>query len=44
VTGYFANWIGQIARRYNALGPDGVKDQRRLARPRQPMLTAAQRQ
>src|SRR5690348_1662851 len=42
ITGYFAYWIGQIARRYNALGPDGVKDQRRLKRQGRPLLTAAQ--
>jgi transposase len=34
-------WIGQIARRYNALGPEGVKDQRRLARPHRQLLTVA---
>src|SRR5260221_1508986 len=28
VTGYSAYWIGQIARRYNADGPDGVRDRR----------------
>src|SRR5207342_3939727 len=28
VTGYSAYWIGQIARRYNARGPDGVRDRR----------------
>ena len=32
ITGYTAYWIGQIARRYNARGPNGVTDQRRLAR------------
>jgi transposase len=41
LTGYSAYWIGQIARRYNARGPDGVKDQRRVARPRRRLLTAA---
>ncbi len=29
VTGYSTYWIGQIARRYNAAGPDGVRDRRR---------------
>jgi hypothetical protein len=43
LTGYSAYWIGQVARRYNALGPDGIKDQQRLARPRRQLLTAAQR-
>jgi transposase len=28
VTGYSAYWIGQIARRYNSDGPDGVRDRR----------------
>ena len=28
VTGYSAYWIGQIARRYNTDGPDGVRDRR----------------
>jgi transposase len=41
LTGYSAYWIGQIARRYNARGPDGVKDQRRQARPHPQLLTAA---
>jgi hypothetical protein len=26
MSGYSAYWIGQIARPYNALGPDGIKD------------------
>ena len=26
VTGYSAYWVGQIARRYNTEGPDGVRD------------------
>ncbi len=42
ITGYTAYWIGQIARRYNARGADGVKDQRRQARPHRQLLTAAQ--
>jgi transposase len=41
ITGYSAYWIGQIARRYNARGPDGVKDQRRLARPHRQLLSTA---
>jgi transposase len=40
-TGYSAYWIGQIARRYNARGPDGVKDQRRLTRPHRQLLSTA---
>ena len=31
VTGYSAYWIGQIARRYNRDGPDGVRDRRHTA-------------
>src|SRR5215468_4981062 len=41
ITSYSAYWIGQIAHRYNALGPDGVKDQRRQARPHRQLLTVA---
>jgi transposase len=41
LTGYSAYWIGQIARRYNAHGPNGVTDQRRLARAHRQLLTAA---
>jgi transposase len=41
LTGYSAYWIGQIARRYNARGPEGVKDHRRLARPHRQLLAAA---
>jgi transposase len=39
VTGYSAYWIGQIARRYNRTGPDGVRDQRRPGRACLPLLT-----
>jgi transposase len=42
VTGYSAYWIGQIARRYNRAGPNGVRDQRRPGRARQPLLTEEQ--
>jgi Homeodomain-like domain len=31
VTGYSAYWIGQIAKRYNTDGPDGVRDRRHAA-------------
>src|SRR5215467_8172565 len=41
ITGYSAYWIGQIARRYNNLGPNAVKDQRRLTRPGRQLLTVA---
>src|SRR6185437_6801009 len=39
VTGYSAYWIGQIARRYNTVGPDGVRDQRRHTRVRHSLLS-----
>jgi transposase len=42
VTGYSAYWIGQIARRYNATGPDAVRDRRRQAKASHPMLTEEQ--
>jgi transposase len=42
VSGYSAYWIGQIARRYNTAGPDGVRDQRRHARAHHPLLTDEQ--
>ncbi len=41
VTGYSAYWIGQIARRYNADGPDGVPDQRHAMCGGRPDLPAA---
>src|SRR5262245_28885611 len=31
VTGYSAYWVGQIARRYNRDGPNGLRDRRRRA-------------
>ena len=40
IDGYSAYWICQIARRYNARGQDGVKDQPRLARSHGQLLTA----
>ncbi len=42
ITGYSAYWIGRIARRYNARGPDGVKDLRHQVRPGTPLLSASQ--
>jgi hypothetical protein len=42
VTGYSAYWIGQIARRYNRAGPDGMGDQRRHRRARHPVLSEEQ--
>ena len=44
ITGYSAYWIGQIARRYNQQGSDGVKDRRRQTRPGKRLLTAAQQE
>src|SRR5215472_11874459 len=41
VTGYSAYWIGQIARRYNADGPDGVRDRRHTRCAGRPDLPAA---
>jgi len=42
VTGYSAYWIGQIARRYNTAGPNGLRDRRRFGRAHQPLLTEEQ--
>jgi integrase len=42
VTGYSAYWIGQIAHRYNATGPEGVRDQRRRAPVRRDLLSDEQ--
>src|SRR5260370_38256276 len=42
VTGYSAYWIGQIARRYNTDGPDGVRDRRHALCAGRPDLPAAQ--
>jgi transposase len=41
VTGYSAYWIGQIARRNNRDGPDGVQDRRHCTRTRRPCLSSA---
>ena len=44
-TGYSAYWIGQIARRYNAEGPDGMVNRRHTTSHRAPpLLTAAQQE
>jgi Winged helix-turn helix len=42
VTGYSAYWIGQIARRYNTEGPDGVRDRRHTTCAGRQDLPAAQ--
>jgi len=44
-TGYTPAWIGQIAKRYNAQGPDGMVNRRRTTSWRAPrMLSAAQQE
>lgn len=44
-TGYSAYWIGQIARRYNAEGAEGMVNRRHTTSHRAaPMLTAAQQE
>jgi transposase len=42
ITGYSAYWIGQIARRYNTDGPDGVRDRRHAMCAGRPDLPVAQ--
>ena len=42
MTGYSAYWIGQIARRYNTEGPDGVRDRRHAMCGGRPDVPAAQ--
>jgi len=42
VTGYSAYWIGQIARRYNATGPEALRDGRRRPRGQRFPLDDAQ--
>lgn len=39
ITGYSAYWIGQIARRYNVHGADGVRDRRHHTRTGAPLLS-----
>ena len=41
VTGYSAYWIGQVARRYNTNGPDGVRDRRHAVCAGRPALAAS---
>jgi transposase len=44
-TGYSAYWIGQIARRYNAEGPDGMANRRHTTSHRAaPLLTETQQE
>src|SRR5258708_30204465 len=42
ITGYSAYWIGQIARRYNTDGPDGVSNRRPALCAGRPDLPIAQ--
>src|SRR5262252_6274502 len=42
VTGYSAYWVGQIARRYNLNGPDGMRDRRHALCAGRPDLPASQ--
>jgi transposase len=44
VTGYSAYWIGQIARRYNREGPDGVRDGRHRPKTGSPLLSQDRQQ
>ncbi|MGO8946445.1 MAG: winged helix-turn-helix domain-containing protein [Ktedonobacterales bacterium] len=39
VTGYSSYWIGQMARRYNREGPDGVRDRRHRPKAATPLLS-----
>ena len=39
VTGYSAYWIGQIARRYHAAGPDALRDGRRRSQGQRSQLS-----
>jgi transposase len=44
-TGYSAYWIGQLAKRYNAEGPSGMRNRARTdSYRRPPMLDAAQQE
>jgi hypothetical protein len=42
MTGYSAYWIGQIARRYNEHGAEGVQDRRHQTRTGIPLLSEQQ--
>jgi transposase len=44
VTGYSAYWIGQIARRFNEVGPEGVQDRRHRFRTGNTLLSEARQQ
>src|SRR5260221_14687546 len=44
VTGYCANWIRVVARRYNQNGPEALADQRQHNAGAPPLLTGSQQQ
>src|SRR6476660_1082216 len=41
VTGYSAYWIGQLAKRYNTAGPEGMHNRRHTTSYRRPPLVAS---
>ena len=43
-TGYTHRWVGQVAKRYNARGPEGMANRRRAHSGRPPNLLSAQQQ
>ena len=43
-TGYTASWIGQIAKRYNAEGPEGMVNRQRTTSWRAPRMLSAEQQ
>ena len=43
-TGYTRAWIGQIAKRYNAQGPEGMVNRRRTTSWRAPRMLSAEQQ
>src|SRR5690242_19774938 len=43
-TGYTRAWIGQIAKRYNEQGPEGMVNRRRTTSWRAPRMLAAEQQ
>jgi transposase len=44
VTGYSRYWIGQLAKRYNAQGPAGMRNRQHTTSRRAPPLLSAERQ
>src|SRR6478736_391236 len=43
-TGYSAYWIGQLVRRYNREGPEGMRNRARITSHRQAPLFSAEQQ